>query len=158
MIVAVAILLGLIVANATVYAPRRGRLDSVADSLEKAEQELLYVAGHSEALARVVDYLPADETDAAGDQRFLSGVSSELDRRGMRLTRVEPQEETPYGPYTKRTYKMQIEGTYDGISSFLEYLERLTDLVLVESFDYRSGALSSASRHKGSLVVSVIGH
>ena len=158
LIVAVAILLALIVANAAIYAPRRRQLNDVTEHLEQAEQELLYVAGHSDALVQVEDYLPASHGDA-GDQRFLSEASSELDRLDVALSRIEPQGETPYGTYMRRTYKMQLEGKYKGLTSFFEYLERMSDVVLVEAFDVRSSALtSSGSKHKGSLTVAVIGY
>lgn len=158
LILAVAILLVLVVANATVYAPKRRKLDALADELVRAESELLYVAGHSEALARVADYLPEHSEDS-GDHRFLSGVTAELDRLDLALSRVEPQGETPYsGAYVKRGYKMQIEGDYEGMSSFLEYLESMSDVVVVDAFDYRSSVTRSDSKHRASLSVSVIGY
>ncbi len=158
LILAVAILLVLVVANAVVYAPKRRQLDALTDEFVRAESELLYVAGHSDALARVADYLP-QHADDSGDHRFLSGVTAELDRLGLALSRVEPHGETPYsGTYVKRGYKMQIEGDYDGMSSFLEYLEGLSDVVVVDAFDYRSSVTRSDSNHRASLSVSVIGY
>ncbi|MFH1502639.1 MAG: type 4a pilus biogenesis protein PilO [Candidatus Eisenbacteria bacterium] len=156
LIVAVAILLGLVVANATVYAPKRRQLDDVTGNLKRAEQELRYFAGHSGALAEVEEYLPTQAE--SGDHRFLSGVSAELDRLGIALLRVEPQAETPYGAYVQRTYKLQLEGSYKGFSSFLEYLEHMSDVVIVEDLDFKSSALSTGSKHMGSLTVSVIGY
>ena len=157
LIIAVAILLALVIANATVYAPRRRALDALAADLDQTEQELQYMAGHSEALARVADYLPENKGEA-GDQRFLSGISAEIDGLGLSLNRVEPRGETPYGGYVRRAYKMQIEGDYEGLTSFMRYLEGLSDLTVVEEFDYRSSVLGSGSKHRASLEVSVIGY
>jgi hypothetical protein len=157
LIVAVAILLALVVANATVYAPKRRHLSTLADSLEQTEQELRYMAGHSDALALVSDYLPKD-SGGAGGQRFLAGLSSELDRLDLTLSRVEPRGETPYGAYVRREYKMQIEGAYDQLCAFMEYLEGLPEVVLVEGFDYRSSQLGAWPEHRASLDVAVIGY
>ncbi len=156
-VVAVAILIGLIVANATVYAPKRRQLDDVTGNLELAEKELRYVAGHSDALGLVAGYLPS-EAEEPGNQRFLEGASAEIDRLGLALSRIEPKGETPYGEYVKRSYKMQIEGSYEGLASFFEYIEGLSDVVIVEGFDYRSSAVSRNSRHRASVSISVIGY
>ncbi|MBD3348542.1 MAG: type 4a pilus biogenesis protein PilO [Candidatus Eisenbacteria bacterium] len=157
LIVAVAILLALAVANATVYAPRRREFRDLADNLAQTENELRYVAGHSEALARVSDYLP-QRTGEAGDQRFLAGVSAKIDELGLALNRVEPKGETAYGEYVKRSYKMQIEGDYEGLTSFMRYVEGLSDVAIVESFDCRSGVLGAGAKHRASLEISVIGY
>ena len=157
LIVAVAILLVLVIANATVYAPRRRELNALAKDLNQTEQELRYVAGHSDALQRVSDFLPR-RTSEAGDQRFLSGITSEIDRLGLSLNRVEPRNETPYGEYVKREYKLQIEGNYEDLRAFMAYLEGLSDIAVMESFDFRSSELGRGSRHRASLELSVIGH
>lgn len=157
LITAVAMLLVLIVANSVVYAPKRRELDTITENLKQAEKELRYVAGHSKAVALVENYLPSYAQDA-GDQRFLGGASAELDRLGLGLARVEPQGDKPYGDYVRRSYKLQLEGSYSGFSSFLEYLEELSDVVLIESFDYRSSAAGTGSRHRANLSVSVIGY
>ncbi len=94
LIVAVAILLVLVVANATIYAPKRKQLDTLADELVRAEKELLYVAGHSEALAQVADFLPQPAADS-GDHRFLSGVTSELDHLGSHSQGSSRRERRP---------------------------------------------------------------
>lgn len=157
LILAVAILLALVIANITVYAPRRRQLSALAANLEQTEQELRYMAGHSDELALVSEFLPKD-SGAAGDQRFLSGISAELDRLDLALSRVEPRGETPYGAYVRREYKMQIEGAYDEIVSFMGYLEELSDVVLLESFDIRSSVLGAGAEHRASVEVAVIGY
>jgi Tfp pilus assembly protein PilO len=158
--VVAAILLALLVADAAIYRPRRTRLAQLAQELARAEQQLLYLAGHSGDLERVAEFLPdRPPQGTVGDQLFLSGVNEEVARRGLVLTRVEPSGESQEGAYVRRAYKLQIEGSYDDFIDFLAYVERLPEVVLVESFDYRSRLLTEgSSRHRVKLTVTVIGY
>ncbi len=58
----------------------------------------------------------------------------------------------------RRNYKMQVEGSYDSMNSFMEYLEGLSDVVVFDDFDLRSSATGTGSRHRASLTLSVIGY
>jgi hypothetical protein len=158
-IIAAAILVGLFVADVAVYRPRRAMLAQLTQDLARAEQQLFYLAGHASDLERVAEFLPSPPPrGAVGDQLFLSAVSEELGRRGLVLTRVEPTGEKPYGQYIRRSYKFQIEGDYGDFASFLEYVERLPEVVVVESFDYRSSLLTRGGSHRVSLALTVIGY
>ncbi len=158
-IVVAAILLGLLVADAAIYRPRRTRLANLTQELALAEQQLLYLAGHANDLGRVAEFLPDQPpSGTVGDQLFLSRVSEELARRGLALTRVEPMAERPSGEYVRRSYKFQIEGDFDDFTAFLDFVEKLPEVVLVESFDYRSSLLARGGRHRVKLTVAVIGY
>jgi Tfp pilus assembly protein PilO len=158
-IIAAGILLCLLVADAAVYRPRRTRLAELAQELARAEQELLYLAGHSSDLERVARYLPDHPpSGTVGDQLFLSRVSEELARRGLVLSRVEPSGEQEDGQYVRRSYKFQIEGDYDDFAGFLDFVERLPEVVVIESFDYRSKEVTDSGRHRVNLTLTVIGY
>lgn len=158
-VIAATILLSLLIADAAVYRPRRARLASLSQELASAEQQMLYLAGHTSDLERVAEFLPSPPSGGAvGDQLFLSHVSEELRRRGLVLTRVEPSGEKQDGQYMWRSYKFQIEGDYDDFSRFLEHVERLPEVVVVESFDYRSSQLTQGGRHRVNLTLTVIGY
>lgn len=158
-IIVAAVLLGLLVADAAIYRPRRARLASLTQELAQAEQQLLYLAGHANDLQRVSEFLPnPPPSGTVGDQLFLSRVSEELGRRGLALSRVEPAGEKRAGPYTRRSFKFQIEGDYDDFTGFLAFIERLPEVVVIESFEYRSGLISQTGRHWVKLTVAVIGY
>lgn len=158
-IVVVAVLLGLLVADAAIYRPRRTRLASLTQELAQAEQQLLYLAGHANDLERVAEFLPDQPpSGTVGDQLFLSRVSEGFARRGLTLTRVEPVSERQEGEYFRRSYKFQIEGDYDDFTGFLDFVEKLPEVVVVESFDYRSSLLTHGGRHWVKLEVAVIGY
>jgi Tfp pilus assembly protein PilO len=158
-IVVAAVLLGLLVADAAVYRPRRARLAALTQELAVAEQQLLYLAGHANDLERVTEFLPERPPEGTvGDQLFLSRVSAELARRGLALTRVEPMGEKRQGEYTRRTFKLQIEGDYDDFTGFLDFIEKLPEIVVVDSFEYRSSLISQTGRHWVKVTVDVIGY
>jgi Tfp pilus assembly protein PilO len=159
LIVVAAVLLGLLVADAAIYRPRRTRLARLTQELALAEQQLLYLAGHANDLQRVAEFLPdRPPSGTVGDQLFLSRVSEGLAQRGLTLTRVEPAGESRQGPYTRRSFKFQIEGDYDDFLGFLDFMERLPEVVVVESFDYRSKLISQTGRHWVKLTVAVTGY
>jgi len=159
MVVALAMLVALLVANATVYAPRRERLKSISARADQLQREFGYLAGHTQDLKYFAEFLPGkNDRGRTGDQRFLSGVSDETRRLGITLSRIEPAGEEPYGQYVKRTYKLQIEGGYRSFVKFLEFLEGLPEVVLVTSFDLKSSALSASARSRADLEISVVGY
>ena len=43
-------------------------------------------------------------------------------------------------------------------TGFLEFVERLPEVVVIESFDYRSSALTQGGSHRVSLTLTVIGY
>jgi hypothetical protein len=150
----------LLVANATVYQPRKARLIELNRELAVAETEHAYVAGHSMHLERIEDFLPErlDGSNGGGEQRLLEKISEKLQDMGMVLTRVEPQRVRPQGSYTRRGFKFEVEGRYREIANFLRYLELMPEVVIVESFELKSRQLGGKSRHSATLIVTVIGH
>jgi Tfp pilus assembly protein PilO len=158
-VAAVAVLAALLAANSALYKPRYERLEALAKEVDHAERELLFMAGQSENLARIARFLPDDDKDSLhGDQRFLAGVNDELGHLGLAMSRIEPTGEEPYGAYMARSYKLQIDGEYRDLCALLVYFERLSDVVLVESFDIRSSELLSSSRHRANLSLAVISY
>lgn len=159
MVAAVVVLTALLAANSALYNPRYERLTALAEEVDQAERELLFLAGQSENLARIARFLPGDDEGAVhADQRFLAELNSELGSLGLAMSRIEPTADEPYGTYVRRSYKLQIEGDYRDISQFLAHLEGLSDVVLIESFDIRSSELLSSSRHRVNLSLAVIGY
>ena len=72
----------LLVADGTLYRPRRERLRELTRELAIAESEHAYVAGHSIELERILDLLPADVDGVnEGEQQFLSNISQRLQAR-----------------------------------------------------------------------------
>lgn len=159
LVVALAVLGALLVANATMYAPRRERLASISARANQLQREFGYLAGHTRDLKHFAEFLPGKNGHGqTGDQRFLSGVSAETRRLGITLARIEPVGEEPYGQYVKRTYKLQIEGSYRNLVGFLKFVEGLPEVVLVKSFDLKSSILSASPRNRADLEISVVGY
>jgi len=149
----------LFVADGTVYRPGRERLRELTRELAIAESEHAYVAGHSIQLERILNLLPDDvEGVNEGEQRFLSNISQELQGAGMVLTRVEPRRVLQDGSYTRRTFKLEVEGGYRQFANFLRYMELLPEVVIVNSFDLHSRQVRRGSKHSATLTVTVIGH
>ncbi len=149
----------LFVADGTVYRPRRERLRELTRELAIAESEHAYVAGHSIQLERILDLLP-DEVEGVneGEQQFLSNISQELQGAGMVLTRVEPRRVGQDGSYTRRTFKLEVEGGYRQFANFLRYMELLPEVVIVNSFELHSRQVRRGSKHSATLMVTVIGY
>jgi len=147
----------LYVADGTVYRPRRERLMELTRELAIAESEHAYVAGHSVQLERILDLLP-DEVEGVneGEQQFLSNISQEVQGAGMVLTRVEPRRVVQDGSYTRRTFKLEVEGGYRQFASFLRYMELLPEVVIVNSFELHSRQVRRGSKHSATLMVTVI--
>ena len=155
----VAICALLFVADGTVYRPRRDRLSELTRELAIAESEYAYVAGHSIELEGILDFLP-DEVEGVneGEQQFLSNISQELQGAGMVLTRVEPRRVVQDGSYTRRTFKLEVEGGYREFANFLRYMELLPEIVMVNSFELHSRQVRRGSTHSATLMVTVIGY
>jgi len=147
------------VADSTVYRPRREKLRELTRELAIAESEHAYVAGHAIQLERILDLLP-DEVEGVneGEQQFLSSISQELQGAGMVLTRVEPRRVVQDGSYTRRTFKLEVEGGYRQFANFLRYMELLPEVIIVNSFELHSKQVRRGSKHSATLMVTVIGH
>jgi len=148
----------LFVADGTLYRPHREKLRELTRELAVAESEHAYVAGHSIYLQRILDLLPADDGVNEGEQRFLSDISQRLQSSGMVLTRVEPRRVVRDGSYTRRTFKLEVEGGYRKFANFLRYMELLPEVVIVNSFELRSRQVRQGSEHSATLMVTVIGY
>jgi len=142
-----------------VYRPRRAKLAELNRELAIAESEHAYVAGHSVELERILDFLP-DEIEGAneGEQQFLSNISEKLQGAGMVLTRVEPRRVVQDGSYTRRAFKLEVEGGYRQFANFLRYLELLPEVVIINSFELHSKQVRRGSKHSATLMITVIGH
>lgn len=149
----------LLVADATVYRPRRVKLAELTRELAIAESEHAYVAGHSVQLERILDFLP-DKVEGVneGEQQFLSNISQELQGAGMVLTRVEPRRVVQDGSYTRRTFKLEVEGGYRQFANFLRYLELLPEVVIINSFELHSKQVRRGGKHSATLMITVIGY
>lgn len=158
-VIIVAICVILIVANVTVFGPSREKLRAMTRELAIAEMERAFVANHSTDLERILDFLPEEPEDAnGGEQRFLSSISEKLRSMGMVLTRVEPRRVQPEGSYTKRVFKLEVEGSYRQFANFLRYLELMPEVVIVNSFELHSKQVRRGSNHSATLMVTVIGY
>lgn len=149
----------LFVADGTLYRPSRERLRELTRELAIAESEHAYVAGHSIQLERILEFLPDDvEGVNEGEQQFLSNISQQLQGSGMVLTRVEPRRVVEDGSYTRRTFKLEVEGGYREFANFLRYMEFLPEVVIVNSFELHSREMRRGSKHSATLMVTVIGY
>jgi hypothetical protein len=149
----------LIVLNMTVYLPSRARLVALEEEVAHVEQELVDVARRQGDFQLAADLLPRPlAAHEAGDQRFLGQVGDELRRLGLDLEKYEPLRERPAGDYAERQYRFDIEGSYSRFVRFLEYLETMPELVVIESFDFRSRLVTPGNRHKMTLTLKVIGY
>lgn len=161
MAVILVICAGLFLADAVAYRPRRIKLEELNRELAVAETERAYVAGHSEHLVRILDFLPKQvegEGVNEGEQQFLSRISQELQDAGMDLTRVEPKRVTQDGSYTRRVFKLEVEGGFKEFANFLRYLELMPEVVVVNSFELYSRQAGRRDKHAATLNVTVIGH
>lgn len=149
----------LLVADATVYHPRREELRELTRELAIAENDLSYVAVHSLEFERMLDFLPEKiEGAIGGEQQFLSQISEKLNDSGMVLMQVEPRRVVEDGAYTRRTFKLKLEGGYREFANFLRYLELLPEVAVVNSFELQSRHVRQGNRHSASLMVTIIGY
>ena len=149
----------LFVADGAVYSPREAKLAELIRELSTAETERAYVAGHTTQLDRISDFLPEPvEGINEGEQQFLSKISEKLQDYSMVLTKVEPKRVVQDGQFTRRTFKLEVEGGYRQFANFLRYLELLPEVVVVNSFELNSRQVRRASKHSASMTVTVIGY
>ena len=149
----------LVVADATVYRPRRVKLQELTRELAIAEGGRAYVVGHWVELDRILDFLPREvEGVNAGEQLFLSDIGEKLRDTGMVLARVDPGRVREDGSYTRRAFKLEVEGGYRQFANFVRYLELLPEVVIVNSFELHSGRTGRGSKHTATLTVTVVGH
>jgi Tfp pilus assembly protein PilO len=155
----IAIFIVLVVANFSIYLPARQRLASISRELAVSETERAFVAGHATDLERVLDFLPEEVEEAnGGEQHFLSKISEKLQALDMVLTRVEPRKVQQEGPFTRRTFRLEMEGEYRDFANFLRYLELMPEVVIVNSFDIHSKQVRREKEHSATLTVTVIGY
>ncbi|MCK4679998.1 type 4a pilus biogenesis protein PilO, partial [bacterium] len=62
------------------------------------------------------------------------------------------------GSYTRRTFKLEVEGGYREFANFLRYMELLPEVVIVKSFELHSRQVRRGSKHSATLTVTVIGY
>lgn len=149
----------LIALNVTVYLPMRARLATLEEEVAHVERELVDSARSRGDFQLAAELLPRQLSEnEAGDQRFLQQAGDELRRLGLDLEKYEPLREIPTGVYVGRVYKFDIEGSYFRIARFLEYLEALPELVVIESFDFRSRLIGAGNKHKITVTLRVIGY
>ncbi len=153
----VLILLALVVTTMVHQRPQRAELISLASDVAEAEERLTYVIEHSEAFAQIVDYLPPELGEGnVGDQSFLLKMSEKLRELNMTPKTVQPKGEETFGEYMKRDYLVELDCGYAELAEFMEYLENLPELVLIEWFDLRSSEVSAASEHTVVIKLTVV--
>ena len=149
----------LITGDALVLQPKKERLRALSRKLAVTEQEFAYVAGNTTGLNKIKEFVPRTvEGDNEAEQLFLATISEELQNSGMVLTRVEPKRVQLYGSYKKRSYKLDIEGGYRQFANFMRFLERMPEVVTIDSFEWHSRLLREQRRHSGTLSLTVIGY
>lgn len=158
LVVPIAFVLFLLGGEVVVHRPRREELRALGCEVASAEQGLASLIDHSGDLMRVEDFIPRrTEGEDGADRQFLSHLSDELERLGLVITRVEPQQGIEGNRFSMWSYLLEIEGSYDAFVSILTYLERLPELVVVDSFDLRSSMGADGGWHQASLRLTVIG-
>ncbi len=149
----------LVVGDAVVFRPNAKHLRELSLELAVAEQEYAYIESNPEHMARVDEFLPGPVEGAnGGEQLFLAAISGQLRDSGMILTKVEPKRVRQDGSYTRRTFKLEIEGGYRQFAGFLRYLETMSEVVIVNSFELYSKHVRRGDRHACMMVVTVIGY
>lgn len=157
-VVILAICVLLIVGNAAVYRPARTRLHELNSALAVSRNESAYLKSNPEHFELVASFLP-DNPDSVGrgEQQFLAKISDRIKSLGMTMTDVEPRKVTEYGSYMRRQFKLEVDGSYREFASLLRYLETMPEVVLVNSFDLRSGTLRRKDDHTAIISLTVIG-
>jgi hypothetical protein len=155
-ILAIAVLL--IIGNAAVLRPARTRLHELNSALAVSRSESAYLKGNPEHFELVASFLPeSPDSLGGGEQRFLGKISDRIKSLGMTMTNVEPRKVTPEGSYVRRQFKMEVEGSYREFASLLRYLETMPEVVMLNTFELRSGTLRRTSDHTAIITLTVIG-
>jgi Tfp pilus assembly protein PilO len=158
LVIALAVMVILLVADVRVARPRRLAVAETGRQVEQAEQELKYLAGHAQELGQVSQFLPQPlEAGVTGDDRFLSQVSDGARRLNLAMTKVEPAGEQPYGNYVMRRYKLHFEGSYYGFAALLRSMESMPEIVTITGLECSSKELTNTGRHRATLEVAVVG-
>lgn len=159
LLAALAVLIAIFVLYFGVYRPRSAELAELSDRVARAEQRLSSAQLHAGDLQQSAAFLPrGGGEEGNGGQRFLSLASDELRRLGIRVNRIEPLGQESEGEFTRRQYRIQLEGRYTQIADFFEYLEALPEMVEIEGFEIRSHEVHPGDRHKATLSLWVTGH
>jgi hypothetical protein len=158
LVVALAVMVILIVADVRVARPRRLAAAETGRKVEQAEQELKYLSGHAQELGQIAQFLPRPlEAGVTGDERFLGEVSDGARRLNLAMTKVEPGGEEPYGSYVMRRYRLSFEGSYYGFAALLQTMERMPEIVSITGLECSSRELTNTGRHRAMLEVAVLG-
>lgn len=158
LVIALAVMVVLLVADVRVARPRRLAAASAGRQVEQAEKELKYLAGHAEELGQITQFLPRPlEEGVTGDERFLAQVSDGARRLNLAMTKVEPAGEQPYGNYVMRRYKLHFEGSYYGFAALLQFMEGIPEIVTITGLECSSRELTNTGRHRATLEVAVVG-
>lgn len=157
LVIALAVMVVLLVADLRVARPRRLVAASAGRQVEQAEKELKYLAGHAQELGQIVRFLPRQlEKGVTADERFLSQVSDAARRLNLAMTKVEPAGEQPYGSYVMRRYKLHFEGSYYGFAALLQSMEGIPEIVTITGLECSSREFTNTGRHRATLEVAVV--
>jgi hypothetical protein len=151
------VLVALIAATIFHYRPERAELMSLAGDVAAAEQRLTYVIDHSDELEQIAEFLPSELDDGnVGDQDFLLKMSEKLRVLDMTPKTVQPKGEKRIGDYMERGYLLELECSYTALAEFMDFLEELPELVLVEWFDMRSAEVGAGDVHTAVIRLTVV--
>lgn len=156
----IAVLVVVIILTVGVHRPRWRQLMSLVTDVAHAEQVLEDAIAHQDDFEAAQGFLPRQmEKQGAADQRFLSEVSAEIARLGLYLLRLEPKDhERVSEHYFRGTYTVELEGQYETIIEFLDYLEKLPEVVVVKSIDMRSTKVVAGNGHRTHMTFTVTGY
>ncbi len=156
----IAVLVVVIVVTVGVHRPKWRQLMDLVSEVAHAEQVLGEALEHQGEFAVAKDFLPQrSEKHGSADQQFLTSVSAEIARLGLYLRELEPRDrERVSENYFTSTYMVELEGGYETILEFLEYLEGLPEVVEVGSMDLRSNKVISGNGHRTLLTFKVTGY
>ncbi len=156
----IAVLVVVIAVTAGVHRPRWVKLMSLVQEVAHAERVLGEAIDHQGELDAAKMFLPQKtERQGVADQQFLTSVSAEIARLGLCLRELAPQDrERASESYYASTYKVELDGSYAAILEFLEYLERMPEIVEINSIDVRSNKVVASNGHRTLLTFKVTGY
>jgi Tfp pilus assembly protein PilO len=159
LLVVFAVCVLLIVGDAAVFRPARTKLHELIGALAVSRNEAAYLKSNPEQFEIIASFLPEKPDDPnGGEQRFLSRISDKIKSAGMMMTDVEPRKATQDGSYMRRQFKLDVEGEYREFASLMRHLETMPEVVIINSFDVRSGSLRKRSDHTATITLTVIGY
>ncbi len=156
----IAVLVVVIAVTVGVHSPKWRQLMDLVSEVAHAEQVLSEAIEHQGEFAAAKDFLPQrSEKHGSADQQFLTSVSSEIARLGLYLRELEPRDRERLSEnYFTSTYMVELEGKYETILEFLDYLEELPEVVEIGSMDVRSNKVISGNGHRTLLTFKVTGY